>query len=265
MKAKLVLSLTSAHLGVEVLPRTCGSGIFSSLSHLGKARSHAKFEFSAVISQGGLRSRLDQAIAQLKASHGAALPGLDLEVQLGLDQAHIGVMVLDDAATTDLSTSRWETYVHAWVRQMLHMDPQQHVIRWQVLANANKLLVSCVDRRVFDELHDFALENGLRFLSCRPAILSAMPERGGEPAGAASTPDHGVIVVWTEAGTNASRSNSVQLLRFRGKQISSAWRGWVPLLAESQGADWALEGAVRRFQARHSAQGDPVQLVHWPR
>jgi hypothetical protein len=207
-----------------------------------------------------LRLRFDQAMSELKATYSGRLSGLDLEVQLGLDHARIGLMVLQDVAATALSSDTREAYAQAWVKQMFHLEPQTQVTRWQVLADPHKLLISCVDRRVFEALTDFAREHGLRFVSCRPAVLSTIAaQQGTGKAGQM------VTVVWTEAATADARSSSVQLLRFDGAQLSCAWRGWVPPAPVSDGGDETLEGAIRRFQGHTRAgDGDTVTHVHWP-
>ena len=265
MKATLALSLTSTQLLAEVLRPAAAAGlrgILRSLPFVGAQAGGAPREVAARAALSGtftadvLRPQLEQAMEQLQAVHSGPLSGLDLEVQLGLDHARIGLMMLGDVSATALSSDARETYARAWVKQMLHLDPETQLVRWQILADAHKLLISCVDRRVFEVLSDFALQHRLRFASCRPAVLSAVSPEREAPAG--------LTVVWTEAGAGASRSGSVQLLRFEGNQLSSAWRGWAPC-ASADGNDDALEGAVRRFHARNNASAaEIVRRLHWP-
>ena len=266
MKPRLALSLTGARLVLEVLQPAAAPGIRSLLQQLlpsssapsGTGRPHevmARVELTARMTKDAARSRIEQALSDLRATYPASLGGLNLEVQLGLDHAQIGVMVLEDVSATSLASSTCEAYTRAWVQQMLHLDPDTQVVRWQILADTRKLLISCIDRRVFEALDDACQQHGLRFVSCRPAVLSAL----SGPA----TPD-GLIIVWTEATAGAARSSAVQLMHLGGKQVSSTWRGWLPPPSGSDGPDHELEGAIRRFQAHHAANGaESVNRVHW--
>ena len=265
MKASLALSVTSTHLHAELLrpvPATGLRGILRSIPFVGTQAGTlareviARATLTRTLSADALRPQLDQAMAQLQTSHDGPLGGLDLEVQLGLDHARIGLMMLGEVSATALSADAREAYAQAWVKQMLHLDPATQMIRWQILADAHMLLISCVDRRVFEVLSDFALQHRLRFASCRPAVLSAVSSEREATAD--------LTVVWTEAGTGPLRSGSVQLLRFEGGQLSSTWRGWAPCPA-ADGADDALEGAVRRFHARNNASAtENVKRMQWP-
>lgn len=274
MKLKLALSLTGGHLVLELQrPATAGGvpGLLRSLLPVGRSRSGsaphevaARVELAASISHEMLRSRIEQALSEVRATYSGSLGGLDLEVQLGLDHAQIGVMVLEAISATSLASSTCEAYTRAWVQQMLHLDPETQVIRWQILADARKLLISCIDRHVFDALNDASLQHGLRFVSCRPAVLSAVSEarKVAEDDLAAR---RALTIAWTEAAAGASRSSSVQLLRFEGKQVSSSWRGWLPSPSRTDVSDNTLEGAIRRFQAQNLAEaGEAVKRLHWP-
>lgn len=272
MKHKLTLALARTQLLMEVVrsaPSGGLHGLLRSLPFSGRVPSEgaapqvvARAALSGSIPLD-LRSRLKQAMADLISSYDGRLNGLQFEVRLGLDHARIGLMVLEDVAATALSGGTREAYAQAWVKQMLHLDPDTQVIRWQVMADARKLLISCVDRPVFETLRDLALEHRLRFVSCRPAVLSAIGAQ--QEVKAASKASRGLTVVWTEAGVDAVRSQSVQLLRFEGARLSSAWRGWVPSSPDSNGGDEALEGATHRFLAHNLAQpDDAVSHVHWP-
>lgn len=262
MRLKLALSITGAHTEVEVVPSVSGRGISRFLpSVFGLQRAlppaaenrSARIEFAIGDGPGVLRSQLEAVIRDLRADRGGSLTGLDLEVRLGQDHAHIGVMVLEDVVATTLSSTQCRSYVQAWMQQVLQLDPEKHLVRWQVLAETHKLLVSCVDRAMFDELKECCLQNRLSFLSCRPAILCLPAQAMGD-----------TTVAWTEAGRGSCRSDVVQLLRVRGEQISSAWRGWIPSPSTGEREDEALEGAIRRFQSRHSAHGEPIKHFHWP-
>jgi hypothetical protein len=171
-------------------------------------------------------------------------------------------MELQDVVATALPAATREAYAQAWVMQMLHLNPATQIIRSQSLADAHKMLISCVDRTVFDALQTFSQRHGLRFASCRPAVLSALTG----PRGAGNQSENALAaltVVWTEPGAETARGNCIQLLRFKDRQLTASWRGWAPLVTE--GPDAALEGALKRFQARHAADtGDVVKHLHWP-
>jgi hypothetical protein len=274
MKPRLLLSLTGAQLVLEVAQSAADSGLpglLRSLPFFGAAKGSAvqqepaaRVRLAGESSQFVLRARLEEALLQLEARCDNSLRGLNFDVQLGLDHARIGLMTLEGMTATALTAEARESYAQAWVAQMLHLDPEAQIIRWQVLADAHKLLVSCVDRRVFDTVNAFAIQHGLRFASCRPAILSAVGARQARARRAAALP-RALTVVWTEAGADAERSPSVQLLRFEGSQLWSTWRGWIPRSSLRGGNDTMLEGALRRFQTRHMAQAeDAVTHLHWP-
>ncbi len=257
MRSKLVLSLASAQLRVEaqsLAPRGM-QGLLRSLVPGRKPLPAPDFIARIVLNEQvkghTLPELLEQALSELQATHGALGTAPELEVQLGLDHAHIGLMVLEDMKGSALSSEARKTYAQAWVRRMLHRDPQTQVIRWQVLADARKLLISCVSRDVFDVLQQFCVRHGLRFASCRPAVLSTFGEGAGKAAAART-------VVWTEAANGAPRAHSIQLLRIERGQLSAAWRGWVP-------GENAAEGAIRRFQAHSGVPtGEIATHVHWP-
>jgi hypothetical protein len=265
MKAKLALSLTGNQVLLEFMPAPKGALLklmraawpWAKAETIPKPRTPVTFTLSADFTGPEFQSNLDEAVARLEIGEGPLPSGLELEVQLGLTHAHIGLMVLDDVAATALTAATRETFAQAWVARMLHLDPARQIVRWQILADPRKLLISCVDRNLFEALGEFAQRRRYRFSSCRPALLSTIAaQRQNESASA-------LTIVWTEPGTSAARSSSVQLLRFENRQLTATWRGWAPLVVE--GVDSALEGALRRFGARHSAQADEtVKRLHWP-
>ncbi|MBA2673400.1 hypothetical protein [Ramlibacter sp.] len=262
MKNRLAMALSSAHLRAEVLrPEKRGMrGVLRSLLGGGQTAYTpvAHIEVPMAAQQAALSTLLEQAAAKLKTRHVPGLGGLRLEVQLGLEHAHLGLMVLQDGDAKSLPASARESYAQAWVRQMLHIAPETQVIRWQVSPDGRQLLVSCVDRNVFAALEEFAGKHGLRFASCRPAVLSA--------AAAGRNTGDPITVVWTEAGRDAQRLGSVQLLRFSHGQLTGSWRGWIPVVpGGAQNDDAALEAAIRRFRAGEAApHPDAVQRIHWP-
>lgn len=199
-----------------------------------------------------LHEALGEVIARLPQERSRLRP-TQLWVRLGMAHARIGLMHLAEANGSRLAADALETYVGAWTRQALHLDPAHQVIRWQVLRDSRHVLVSCIDSDMFVTLTEFAREHGFRFKSCMPALLQ---EVRSAPRSATQT------LAWTE-GANEHRSPAVQLLRFERGQVVSTWRGWLPQPA-CDAPDRELQAAVRRFNARHgSAEADLVH-VHWP-
>src|SRR5438105_775243 len=220
MKPKLTLSLATGQMVLEVVHAPAGrmrrlldAVLPARKAHVpaGTQPALTRVALSGAMGAANLRPRLEQAMVQLKTRHHRAVTGLDLEVQLGLEHARIGLMVLEDVAATALTAGARETYAQAWAAQMLHLDAATQIVRWQILADPHKLLISCVDRGVFETLSAFAGQHGLRFASCRPAVLYAIAAQ--RDATAESEPTAGLTVLWTESGADAARSNSVQLLR----------------------------------------------------
>lgn len=200
--------------------------------------------------------QFDDAFAQLKAAHGERLGRAKLDVELGLAGARIGLMVLEGGTATSLTSAALDACVHAWVKQMLHLEPASQLVRWKILADPSMLLVSCVERTAFESLEQLAKAQGMRFVACKPAVLAALSAVRDQPDEA--------TLVWTEAAPGSTRSSIVQLLRFERAQLRAAWRGWVPPPAAGSN-DSALVGALRRFQAHHRCRTDaPVTYLHWP-
>jgi hypothetical protein len=269
MKPKLALSLAGGLMLLQVIWPAPGHGVRGLLRALIPAR---KAQLQTPVQQPALQvgahyvcapeymgPEFDQLISQLKAKSVLPLAGVDLEVQLGLDHSHIGLMTLADAAATSLSSAALASYAQAWVGQMLHLDPATQIVRQRILADPRKVLISCIDRAVFDALHEFSSRHGLRFKSCRPAVLSAIAT---EQAG--SSAQNGRTVVCTDWDADGARSNRIQLLRFDGNELVAAWRGWVPALL-SVGTDTQLEGAIRRFNAHIAARFTDAQIqLHRP-
>ena len=274
MMHKLVLSLTAERMTLEVVQPVTPRGLLDWLRELLRRRKVrvmaappkvlACIDVAGAITPASLPAMLDQALVSLKTIYPTPLAGVDFEAQLGLSHARLGLLVLADTQATSPTSSACEAYTQAWVKQMWHLEPATQIIRWEVLDDAQKLLISCIDRSIFDSLDGFSRQHGMRFVGCKPAALCALnsPEQRGQgnlPAASA-----GMTLVWTETGKNARRTSNVQLLRFKGAQLASIWRGWVPPpIADS--SDEALEGALRRFQAHHQAQaGDALRRLHWP-
>lgn len=275
MALKLVLTLAQEHLTLEVVRPAPAPRFYGLLSALARFRPHApglspperiaRIDVPMPIATCSLSGVLEHAWDSLRRTFAAPLMGRNLEVHLGLSYTRLGLLFLTDARATTITTRVGDAYTKAWVGQMWHIDPAGQVIRWQVLENKQCLLVSCVDRQVFDELEAFSHRHGMRFTSCKPALLTALSafERRAnvakDPVAGATT------LVWTEASSSARRSSVVQLARYDGAQLQALWRGWLTPPASLDGPDHVLEGAIRRFSARHqSGPGDCLRHQHWP-
>jgi hypothetical protein len=267
MQHHLVMSLAGDHLILELVSvETVGlagalRGLFQRhLSGEGNRSPIARVEVSGKIAAGTLAPILGQALSGLQSLHAEPLAGMPLEVQLGLDHARIGLVDLSGVMPNALSAKQCQTYAHAWVAQMLHLDPSATVIRWELLEHSRKLLVSCVDRQVVDSVTEFSLQTGLRFSSCRPAVLSVLNRYQARNESALDR-----TLVWIEASAGGGRSPKIQLLRQQGRHLAALWRGWVPEARPGGGKDEALDEAVGRFQRVNTA-GSAAAIEHlaWP-
>lgn len=197
---------------------------------------------------------LASAAAQLRDA-GVELAGACLHVELGMDHARVGLMHLREGEGARLAPKALEAYIHGWMQQALHLEPADHVVRWQVLRDPHYVLASFVDGAVYTALLEFAGEHRLRFASCLPALL--VPIRQAR-RGVTDT------LVWTE-GTAEHRDPCVQMLRFERGQLRASWRGWLPPGNASEAADHELESALQRFHAYSGSPADtPTARTHWP-
>lgn len=268
MRHKLVLSLTGDRLILELVSsETAGlgpvlRGLFQRGMPVGGNWSPvARVDLVVQAVVGNLLPSLGQALSELQAQHGGTLAGMPLEVQLGLDHAQIGLVDLSGVSPGALAAKNCDAYAHAWVAQMLHMDPSTALIRWELFEHAQKLLVSCVGRHVVDVLTDFSAHSDLRFSSCRPAVLSALVSYRTRDVRA--EPLLARDLAWTEVRADGRRSSKVQLVRLQGRHLSALWRGWVPQTLSNE--DVALDGAIGRFQRINSPESDvPVERIVWP-
>ena len=176
----------------------------------------------------------------------------DVQAQLGLDHARIAMMTVDmQGGLASLPAAKQQSFVQAWAADMLHVDAHEQVIRWRALADARKVLVSCVHRQIVEDLELACNEAGVRLFSCRPAVLSTMDSVKALEFGE-------VTVVWTEGAPAAARNGAVQLLGFHDERLYRCWRGWAP-------ADEDIEAIVSRFNAADEAQGRAARVnIHWP-
>lgn len=209
---------------------------------------------------GQLDATLEQAWASLKKLVPQDLHGADLSVQLGLAHARLGLLHLVREGGIGAKPAAIDGYVQAWIRQMWGVDPSTQIIRWDRMENGHDLLISCIDRSVYSELEAYAQRHGLRFVSCKPAVLNAL-ESSGPIASHHNTPR---TLIWTEPSATAQRAPLVQLLHCTGAQLSALWRGWVPAPEHRDTSDTILHGAIRRFNAAHLVKMDaPLVFKHW--
>ncbi len=275
MTHKLVLTLTGEHLALEVLKSAPAHRFHGLLGQLARFRQPApaplpservaRVDVSESMTAASLPAVLESALISLKTMYAPSVNGLNLEVHLGLSHTRLGLLFLADANTSSVTASVGDAYTKAWVGQMWNVDPATQVIRWQVLGNKQKLLISCVDRQVFDGLDAFSRQHGLRFASCKPALLTALNNHEQQIEASNTSTMGAATLVWTEASSTARRSGLVQLLRYEGAQLQALWRGWLTPPESMEGPDDALEGAIRRFMACHQARpGDFLRHQHWP-
>lgn len=275
MAQKLVLTLTGEHLALELMNPVTTHGFHGLLGRFARFRQSApvavppgqvtRVDVSMQIVAGSLDNALEHAWGELKKTHAASLYGGDLEVHLGLAHARLGLLLLADAHTTTITSDLGAVYAKAWVGQMWGIDPASQIIRWQALEDKQKLLISCVDRQIFEGLEAFSRRHSIQFVSCKPALLTAMSEYGRQSDDAKSSATGATTLIWTETSATARRSDVVQLLRYEGGQLQALWRGWLTAPTSLDGTDDALQGAVRRFLAWHQGSlGDVVRYQHWP-
>ena len=198
----------------------------------------------------GLEAALDQAIATLSHESGRQLRDAQMDVQLGFDHSRVSLVNVSQPEALRGSRDVQQKLVFACVREVLHENPKDHVVRWQLSKCAGKLLVTCVDAKVFNLLESWSKKHVLRLVSCKPAVLQATDMRHGTASLR--------TIAWTECANDGTRNARIQLLKLAREEILASWRGWVP-------TDEALEGAIRRFEARHEcALDERGSLVSWP-
>lgn len=269
MALKLVLSLTGDRLILELVrPEHAGFGqVLGGL--LGRRPTHeasrtpiARVVLVGPMDAGNVVASLGRALADLQALHGKALKGMPMDVQLGLDHARIGLVDLSGVSPAALTAGNCDAYAQAWVAQMLHLDASTPIVRWALHELPQKLLVSCVGRQIVDALANSCAQSGLKFSSCRPAMLSALKRQTRDPR---AEPAADLTLVWTEVDAQGGRSGGVQFLRWHNKHLSALWRGWVPRSPSEGGNDLALEEAITRFERANPARsGGSVDRVVWP-
>lgn len=227
-------------------------------AHTDRARAADKLVVTRPVFQ--LSATLEEAWASLKKQGTQDSPAVDFYVQLGLTHARLGLLHLSEEGTGPAKPVALDAYVQAWVRQMWGMDPATQIIRWDRLEHGGGILISCIDRSVYIELETFARQHGLRFVSCKPAVLSALDLSAptGENDAALS------VIAWTEPSTAARRAPLVQLLHCQGSQPKALWRGWLPAPEAIDESDNDLHGALRRFMAAGKLpMNAPAVFMHW--
>jgi hypothetical protein len=218
--------------------------------------SHAEESHYAGDGTRGDAAALTAVLQRLHEKIPSRTRGAALYAQLGMAHAHIALMQVEGAQARELLSGTADVHVHAWVRDMLHLEPESQVIRWRALERHSALLVSCIDRGVFESIEAHCSRNGLRFVSCKPAMLAMI---GADQKTKAKVQD--VTLAWTECAKEDAPFEALQLLRLRQGELSAAWRGWVPSCDREQ----RLDGAIRRFLACHDIPADRhVRHLRWP-
>jgi hypothetical protein len=207
-----------------------------------------------------LAGALEQAWSSLRKQVPAGLDAADFLVQLGLTHARLGLLHQVQDGHPATAAAVIERYVRAWVQQMWRLDPASLIVRWQRLGHGPTLLISCIDFAVYSLLEAFTQRHRLRFVSCKPAVLSAL-ELSPSATGSGAAPR---ILVWTEPSAVAARSPLVQLIHCAHAQPHALWRGWLPARDQATTSDEALQGAIRRFCAAYAPDTHvPLVLRHW--
>lgn len=207
---------------------------------------------------GQLSETLEHAWAALHKQAPLDLHALDLSAQLGLACTRLGLLHRPAESSAESRTTVIDGYVQAWIRQMWGVDPATQIVRWDRVEGGNDILISCINRLVFAELEAFAQRHDLRFVSCKPAVLSALESSEAESSATPRT------LVWTEPSATAQRAPQVQLLHCVGARPQTLWRGWLPAPENEDTPDEALHGAIRRFSAIGRVRMDaPLVFKKW--
>lgn len=260
MRDQLFLALAgdtlTLHLAQAPQPRGWLARLRRRASPETASAARGKQSVSLAIEQ--LSGTLDQAWAALRKLVPQGIQGADLSVQLGLTHTRLGLLHQAGEGGIETRNAVIDGYVQAWMRQMWGVDPATQIIRWDRLENGQGILISCIDRLAYAELEAFAQRHGLRFVSCKPAVLDAL-ESPSSAQGNASR-----LLVWTEPSAMARRSPLVQLLHCTGTQPLALWRGWVPSSENADTPDASLHGAVHRFIAANGMKKEaPLVFKHW--
>lgn len=268
MRSQLSLALTGETLTLRLSPAERPSGWLARLRYLARWRTnrHPRHPVHKAADQvlslplGQLGETLEQAWAALHKWAPQDLDALDLSVQLGLAYTRLGLLHLPAESGTESRSTVIDGYVQAWIRQMWGVDPAAQILRWDRVEGGNDILISCIDRPVFVELEAFAQRHGLRFVSCKPAVLNALDLSNPSAENEATSR----TLVWTEPSATAQRASQVQMLHCVGAQPRALWRGWIPAPEGADTPDDALQGAIRRFSAMSSVKVDaPLVFKKW--
>lgn len=231
------------------------------------ARPATTTQLTVELPAGRLAETLEPAWSALQKQHAQTLQGVNLSVQLGLAHARLGLLQLPQEGDAPSKAAVIDGFARAWIQQMWGMDPATQIIRWDWVGDSSDILLSCIDRAVFDELQAICRRHGLRFVSCKPAVLNAL-DSPHAPTGkrhiAATESAAETTLVWTEPSSSARRASLVQLLHCTGSQPKALWRGWLPAPSSSDEPDEALHGAIRRFTAASRLPANtPLEFMHW--
>ncbi len=269
MRAQLTLALTGETLTLRLSPPKRPKGWLSRLRTLAYRHSdpsstppvRAAADSALALPIQQLSETLELAWGALVKQSPQDLNAVDFYVQLGLAYTRLGLLHQPaESSQTESRPAVIDRYVHAWILQMWGMDPATQIVRWSRVVGGNDILISCIDRLVFVELENFAKRHDLRFVSCKPAVLSELelPASSTESSATLRT------LVWTEPSATVQRAPQVQLLHCVGSQVQALWRGWIPAPENADAPDDALHGAIRRFAATSAVNLD-TQLVfrHW--
>jgi hypothetical protein len=204
----------------------------------------------------GWRSPIEQCLTAWRSRQGKA--SLKLSAQLGMHHARVAVMPVEGPrGVLEFAASTHGSLVNAWAQEMLHVDLDQYVVRWRALADPRKVLVSCVARRLAEDVQAACDSVDVSLASCRPAVLTLM-DSAALPAGANQQE---ITVTWTEHTEGNNRYPAVQLLRFHSGRLHASWRGWIP---QGEDEDAQVQSALARFESQTGGAAPKRAAVRWP-
>jgi hypothetical protein len=111
----------------------------------------------------GLGGLIEATLTEL--SHGRSLKGARLDVELADALVHLDVASGDFSAESDAVLA---AVARACIAELLGDAIKDHVVRWQLQADARHLLICAVDQSLLQSLDKLAARHGLRLRSVQP-------------------------------------------------------------------------------------------------
>lgn len=265
MGIRLHLFIASDHVRLDLLQRVRSTGLRMAgqqcLAYfLGKDRGYFKVvgtqTVTGAVDATTLSATVQQALRNLARSSGRPLAGSALEVELGPQHARVGLLEIDATNATRLAPADLQTYAHAWVTHSWGLDPAAHVVRCNPLKNGRQNLLVCVDQFIPEQLSQLCLQQQLKFIDCKPALVVALSRL---PA-----PTENSVTVLVENSPGGVRSRIAQFVVMDPHgplSISRIWMGASdPAQQDTEIAQW-----THRLCAQHHIQRSfHVDQHAWP-